>query len=423
MDINEFLTFDDVVIVPGKASLEPSMVNIKGRISKSVELQIPVASSPMDTVTEWRLAAIMARLGAIGIIHRNMSKEVQANQVVKVKQEDQSLWAEVPKVDIDSILRNALFQNSDFFAIVSDKGIEGMLFKIGTNYPLESKKIDYLAKLLSMINIRPSIDENGRLRVGAGISPFDIERAKVLDKAGADVLVVDVAHLHNENALNSLAKMSKEVRADIVAGNLGTIEGVKDVISKIENIAGLRVGISSGSICLTGEVAGASVPTLTATINARKALEEMGLFGRIPIIADGGIKNAGDFAKAIIAGASSIMVGRYLACTEESAGIKIKIGDKIFKQYRGMASRSAMEKRYAEDRYSKPSKTVEEGVEGIVPYCGSAISSLSELALGLQASLGYAGAVNIEEAWKGKLARITSIGAKEIGVHDIMLSF
>jgi IMP dehydrogenase len=419
MNISDFITFNDVVIVPGRSSLEPSKVDITGKISRNISLTIPVISSPMDTVTDWRMATTLARLGAIGIIHRNMSREEQAIQIRKVKEQKTDIWEEIPKIDPDSKIENVLLRGEDYFAIVSNNGIEGMILRIGANYTLESKKIDYLAKLLSMISVSPTIDENHRLRVGAGISPFDFERAKILDKAGADVLVVDVAHLHNENALSGLAKISKNVSAEIVAGNLGTVEGVKDTLSKVENISGLRMGISSGSICLTGEVTGASVPTLTATINARKALEELGLFGKIPIIADGGIKNAGDAAKAIIAGASSIMVGRYLACTEESPGVKIRIGDKLYKQYRGMASRGAMEKRYAEDRYSKPSKAIEEGVEGIVEYCGSAINALSEMALGLQASLGYAGAKNIVEAWNAGLARITSLGAKEVGIHDV----
>ncbi|AFZ70275.1 IMP dehydrogenase/GMP reductase [Caldisphaera lagunensis DSM 15908] len=419
MSIEEFITFNDVVIVPGRSPIEPSKVNISGKITKNITLTIPVVSSPMDTVTDWKMATTLARLGAIGIIHRNMSKEEQALQVSKVKDQKPYLWEEVQKVDPDSKIEDVLSKEQDNFAVVINKEIKAIILKIGADYSLHSKKIDYLSKLLSMINLTPTLDENNKLRVGAGISPFDLERAKILDKAGADVLVVDVAHLHNDNALSSLAKIAKNVSAEIVAGNLGTIDGVKDTISKVENVSGLRMGISSGSICLTGEVAGASVPTLTATINARKALEELGLFGKIPIIADGGIKNAGDAAKAIIAGANSIMVGRYLACTEESPGIKIRIGDKVYKQYRGMASRGAMEKRYAEDRYSKPSKAIEEGVEGLVEYCGSAINAISEMALGLQASLGYAGARNIEEAWNGRLAKITSMGAKEVGIHDI----
>jgi len=421
MNIDRFLTFNDVVIIPGKASIEPSMVNLTGKISKSIEIKIPIASSPMDTVTGWRLSLTMARLGGIGVIHRNMSREDQANEVKKVKSRSPDIWNEIPKINITESLGDALSRKEDFFAIVRENDIKGIILKIGSNYLLESKKIDYLEKLLSMVGIKPSVDKNNRPAVAAAISPYDLERAKILDKAGADVLVTDVAHIHNENALSALKKISKEVSAEIVAGNLGTEEGVKDTLSKVENISGLRVGISSGSICLTGEVTGASVPTLSAVINSRKALEELGLFGKIPIIADGGVKNAGDAAKAIVAGASSVMLGKYLACTEESLGVKVSVGGNLYKQYRGMGSRGAIEKRYSEDRYSKPTKVIEEGVEGLVPYCGSVINAIAEIALGLQASLGYVGATNIEAAWNGRLAVITALGNLEVGVHDIKI--
>ncbi len=418
----EFLTFEDVVIVPGKAPVEPSQVDISSNVTRSLKLSIPLVSSPMDTVTEWRMATVLARLGALGVIHRNMPAEQQAMQVSQVKAQGPDLWEEVPRVSADSRISDALAAKGDYFAVIGKNGIEAMILRVDSNYELESWKVDRLAKLLSMVRVHPTVDKDGRLAVGAAISPFDVNRAKMLDRAGVDVLVVDVAHLHNENALSSLARLAKEVGTEIVAGNLGTAEGVKDVLAKVDNVAGLRMGISSGSICLTGEVAGASVPTLTAVMNGRRALEELGLMGKIPIIADGGIRSAGDAAKAIVAGASSIMVGRYLACAEESPGAKIRVGNAVYKQYRGMASRGAMERRYAEDRYSKPSKAIEEGVEGLVPYCGSAIKAVSEMALGLQAALGYAGARSVEEAWNGRLARITSLGAGEVGVHDVETS-
>ncbi|MCE4623804.1 MAG: IMP dehydrogenase, partial [Caldisphaeraceae archaeon] len=218
MNMDRFLTFNDVVIIPGKASIEPSMVDLTGKISRSIEIKIPIASSPMDTVTGWRLSLTMARLGGIGVIHRNMSREDQANEVKKVKSQSPDIWNEIPKINITESLGDALSRKEDFFAIVREKDIKGIILKIGSNYLLESKKIDYLEKLLSMVGIKPSVDKNNRPAVAAAISPYDLERAKMLDKAGADVLVTDVAHIHNENALSALKKISKEVSAEIVAG-------------------------------------------------------------------------------------------------------------------------------------------------------------------------------------------------------------
>ena len=419
-----FLTFNDVVIVPGLSPVEPSMVDISGYASRNIPLAIPVLSSPMDTVTEDRMAILLARLGAIGVIHRNMSREEQAEMVRRVKNANPSLWAELPRVDSPEALEDLVLRLEETgagAALVYHGGEPvGVFVRDGASIEYWASKARGLSLLLQLVNPAPTTDEEGRLMVGAGISPFDIERAKLLDKAGANLLVVDVAHLHNKNALSALKRLAKEVTADIVAGNLGTKQGVIDTISTVEKVDGLRMGISSGSICSTGEVAGAAVPTLTAVLNAREALEELGLHGKIPIIADGGIRNPGDAAKAIIAGASSVMVGRFLAGTDESPGPKIRVGGRVYKTYRGMASRGAMERRHAADRYSRPSKALEEGVEGLVPYSGSAVAKLAEMATGLQAALGYAGAASVEEAWRARLARITPIGAEEVKPHDII---
>jgi len=423
--VEEFLGFDDVVIVPGKAPVEPGSVDITGQATRNITLSIPVVSSPMDTVTEWRMASLMARIGGLGVIHRNMSIELQVDNVVRAKNSVPSIWSEVLKINANERFEEAEFRlkeaGIDAGVIVSNQGFHGIFIRYGADYEYWASKADSLIKIASMIKPMPTIDEDGRLRVGAAVSPFDIERAKRLSKAGADVLVVDVAHLHNVNALSSLRKLVREIESEVVAGNLGTREGVLDTITTVEEIAGLRVGIASGSICITGEVSGTAVPTLTAVIKAREALEEIGLQGRIPIIADGGIRNPGDAAKAIIAGASSVMVGRVLAGAEETPAPKITVGGKVYKTYRGMASRGAMERRYASDRYSKPSKAIEEGVEGLVPYSGSAINSMAHMAFGLQAALGYAGAASIRDAWRSRLARITQSGGREIKPHDLVL--
>ncbi|MCE4612029.1 MAG: IMP dehydrogenase [Desulfurococcales archaeon] len=423
--VGEVLTFDDVIIVPGKSPVEPRDVELSSRVTRRIWISIPLVSSPMDTVTEWRMALILARLGAVGVIHRNMSVDEQAMQVRRVKESPPSPWYEVAKSTPEEPLSHldfrlseigvgaaVLFEGSEFKGVYVAKGVRGEFWL---------KKAEAIAALVSSVKPIPSIDEEGRPRVGAAVSPYDVKRAKALEEAGADFLVVDVAHIHNVNALRGLRQLVKDVSIDVVVGNLGTREAVLDVISVAEDVGGLRAGIASGSICTTGEVTGASMPTLTAVMNAFDALKELGAEREVPIIADGGVRNAGDAAKALIAGASSVMVGRMLAGTEEAPGSLVSVGGRLYKQYRGMASRSAIERRHASDRYAGRSKLIEEGVEGLVPYRGSVAEVLLEFAAGLQAALGYAGASNVGEAWKAKLARVTQAGLREIKPHDIVL--
>jgi len=421
--MRELLTFDDVAIMPGLALVEPSEVDLTSKFTSNIEVYIPVVSSPMDTVTEWRMAVALARLGSIGVIHRNMSVEEQVSQVRMVKRASPTPWAEVLKASVGESLDSIMFRMREVgvgAAIVFSGGRpSSMVVMSGVESMFWAEKASAMASLLESFKPMPVIDEDGRLRVAAAISPFDERRAKALDEAGVDALVVDVAHAHNVNVLASLARLSREVSADLVVGNLGTRESVLDVISKVERVSGLRVGIGSGSICSTAEVTGAFMPTLAAVMDARLALEELGLHGRIPIVADGGFRNSGDIAKALIAGASVAMSGRLFAGTEEAPGPKVRVGSRVYKQYRGMGSRGAIERRYALDRYSKPSKAIEEGVEGLVPYRGSVVGVLAEIVAGLKAALGYAGASSIESAWRARLARITSAGLKEARPHDV----
>jgi len=424
----ELLSFDDVVVVPSKAPVDPMLVDTSSKVSRNVEVSIPVVSSPMDTVTEWRLAAALARLGAVGVIHRNMSTAEQAEQVAKVKASDPSPWAEVPSLSWEADLRatlKSLEEGEAPVALVLNSsglpvGIVAVL-KPFADYGFWVNKAKAVATLVGELKVKPTTDEDGRLRVGAAVGPADLERAKALDKAGADVLVFDVAHFHSATAISAAAKIAKEVSADLVVGNLGTKEGVLEALSSVEKVDGLRVGLSSGSICKTSEVAGAGVPTLSAVLSARDALEELGLLGKVPIIADGGIRGPGSAVKSFVAGASAVMVGRLFASTEEAPSAKVRIGGKLYKTYRGMGSFGAMERRFAADRYSRPSKLVEEGVEGLVEYGGSAAEVLLELALGIKAGLGYAGCARLADAWKAKLARITEAGKKELGPHGVVL--
>ena len=423
--MRELLTFDDVAIVPGLARVEPSEVDLTSKFTSSIEVYIPIVSSPMDTVTEWRLAVALARLGSMGVIHRNMSLEDQVAQVKLVKESPPTPWAEVVKASVGEPIESVMYRMEELgvgAALLYREGRLAGFIVSPRNTEFWAGKAEAFARLLENLKPIPVVDSDGRLRVAAAISPFDLARAKALDEAGVDALVIDVAHAHNVNVLSSLARLSKEVSADIVVGNLGTREAVLDVVAKIERVSGLRVGIASGSICTTAEVTGAFMPTLTAVMEAKLALEELGLHGRIPIVADGGFRNVGDIAKALIAGASVAMSGRLFAGVEETPGIKVRIGSKLYKQYRGMASRGAMERRYALDRYSKPSKGVEEGVEGLVPYEGSVVKVLAEVVAGLKAALGYAGASSVEDAWRARLARITQAGRREAGPHDLILS-
>ncbi|MEM1927810.1 MAG: IMP dehydrogenase [Acidilobaceae archaeon] len=421
---SELLAFDDVAVVPGKAFIEPSQVDLKSRFSKSVELSIPIASSPMDTVTEWRLATALARVGALGVIHRNLSVEEQVSQVLRVKSEDPGIDREVLIAtggDVRELVARASREGVASALIMSGKEPLAVLALDVGNVEYWLDKALGLAKLVKLVDIEPALDEKGRLRVAAAISPFDYERITRLDSVEVDALVVDVAHAHNENVISSLANISRELRADLVVGNVGSKEAVVEYVSRLEKIDGFRVGIGSGSICSTAETTGAYMPTLTAVLEARRGLEEVGLWEKVPIIADGGIRGASDAVKAFIAGASSIMSGRLFAGVEESAGLKLRIGDRVYKQYRGMASKGAMEKRFASDRYSRPSKSILEGVEGLVPYAGSVYSIIAELVAGIKAGLGYAGARNVRESWNCRLARLTSASKTEAGPHDVIV--
>ena len=429
MTLLEYITFDDVVIVPSKATVEPKDVSLKTSLTRNVRLYIPLVSSPMDTVTEWRLATLLARLGGIGVIHRNMSVEEQAEHVRRVKAQEPSVWAEIPRVSVKENLEKAFRRleeaGSGACIVVGDDQSKACgILLAQTPIGLQDywfSKAKALSMLLEELEISPCVDDSGRLRVGAAVGPYDVNRVRALEREGVDVIVVDVAHFHNTNVISAVSQLSKETSADLVVGNLATKEGILDTLAMVDRVDGIRVGISSGSICKTGVVAGTGVPTLTATLNARDALEELGLFGKIPIIADGGFRGSGDVVKALVAGASAVMTGRLFASSEEAASPKVRIGSRVFKVYRGMGSLGALQRRHAIDRYSRPSKLVEEGIEGLVEYRGSAIEVVAELVSGIKAGLGYAGCASIRDAWKGRLAKVTASGRSELGPHDVVI--
>ncbi|MGC9149816.1 MAG: guanosine monophosphate reductase [Candidatus Micrarchaeia archaeon] len=340
-------SFKDVILLPGFSKVEPNEIDISTNFSKNIPIKVPLVSSPMDTVTEEKMAIALALNGGMGIIHRNCSKEEELEMVKKVKE------AEFSKEK---------YKNA-------------------------------------------TIDENGKLRVGAAVSPFDLERAKLLSKY-ADALIIDVAHFYNKNVIEATKKISKEIDGvDLIIGNLGTKEGVLESITKIEKVDGVRVGIGGGSICITTKVTKAGAPTLFAVAQAADALKELGI--NIPIIADGGIKEPGDVALALLFGASCAMLGYVFAGCDESPSQRVFLNGKYYKLHRGMGSESAREKRIVNDRYASFSKQIVEGKEVLVPYRGSIDKVVEEFVSGIKASFGYAGASNIKELQEnGKIARV-----------------
>jgi len=460
-------TFDDVLVVPDASAVEPNQVITKTQLSRNIKLNIPIVSSPMDTVTEADMAIAMARLGGIGIIHRNMKKDLQAELVKRVKREESLIIRDLFIVTPDTSIAEAIkIMNERKIAglpVVEGKKLVGILTSRDVRFFRDDKKlvkdimtrnvvtakenisledalgimaekkieklplIDDQGNLVGLITAKDIIkrqqfpdavrDKNGKLLVGAAVGPFDIERAKLLENAGADVIVVDSAHGHNLNLIESVKKMRREINVDIIAGNIATSKAAEDLISA--DVDGLRVGIGPGSICTTRIVAGIGIPQITAIADVADVAENYG----VPVIADGGIRYSGDIVKAIVAGASTAMLGSLLAGTDEAPGQEITIGGRRYKSYRGMGSLGAISSG-EHDRYGKlgSSKFVPEGVEGAVPYKGKVADTVYQLVGGLKAGMGYAGAKTIDQLRKnGKFVIITQAGITESHPHDIMI--
>jgi IMP dehydrogenase len=463
-------TFRDFVLLPGRSDVEPSKVDLAIKLTEKVKLNLPLVSSPMDTVTEADMAIALARQGGIGIIHRNMPIEEQVENVKRVKRAESFIirdvvtinpWQKVseafdlmvkksisglPVVEGDDKLVGILTRRDVNFADKTEEVSQVMTSDVkvaAADVTIEEAKrimhhyrveklpvVDNNKKLLGLITIKDvysrernslaSRDSEGRLLVGASVSPFDIERAKALEKY-VDVLVSDVAHFHNVNVMESAKKLTKEVGTEFIAGNIGTSEATKDIISALEGrLSGIRAGVGSGSICITSEVTKAGAPTLFAVAQIAETLAEMKL--NIPIIADGGIRAAGDATLALAAGASAVMMGNVFAGCTESPGGLIKIGGKYYKPYRGMGSASSRQKRFAMDRYNQPAKGIAEGVEGVVPYRGDVQTVVEEFIGGLRAAFGYAGATSIADLWtKARFGAVSAAGVDELRPHNIIL--
>lgn len=463
------LTFEDVLLIPTYSEILPQEVDTQTMLSKNVALNIPLVSAAMDTVTEYQTAIAMARLGGIGIIHKNMDIASQVEQIKRVKKSESGVIVDPIYIRADSTLADAkaitdnykisgvpvvdeygkligILTNRDvrferdLNKLVGDLMTKDSLVtaKVGTTLE-EAKEImhenrieklpivdeNYTLKgLITIKDIQKRIeypnsckDSFGRLKVGAAIGVKQFERAEALTDAGADVLVLDCAHGHSINAIKTLEKIKSKLAIDVIVGNVVTAEATQDLINA--GADAIKVGIGPGSICTTRIVAGVGMPQISAIDMCAQVAKKH----NIPIIADGGIKYSGDIAKALAVGASSVMIGGLLAGTEESPGDSIIYQGRQYKSYRGMGSMGAMRKGSA-DRYfqegTAQDKLVPEGVEGRVPYRGKVGDVVHQLVGGLQSSMGYLGSKDIRTLWeRAKFVEITQAGLRESHVHDV----
>jgi IMP dehydrogenase len=473
--ITEGLTFDDVLLLPGRSSVLPTEVDTTTNFARKLRVNIPLASAAMDTVTESRLAIAIARQGGIGLVHRNMPIDRQGEEVDRVKRSESGMIVDPVTISPDITLRQALeimtkykisglpvtrgmrltgiltnrdlrFEKNHAQLVSSVMTKENLVtVPVGTTLEeaeriLQQHRIEKLLVVDQDFNLKGLItvkdiqkkleypraakDEHGRLRVGAAVGATGdfLERAVEMSKAKADVLAIDTAHGHSERVMEAIKAIRRRLpEMQLVAGNVATYEGAKELIAL--GIDGLKVGIGPGSICTTRVVTGAGVPQLTAIMEAARAAKGTD----VAIIADGGIKYSGDISKALAAGASCVMIGSLFAGTEESPGETILYQGRTFKSYRGMGSTGAMES--GSDRYAlvqdseERGKSVPEGVEGRVPYKGQLGALTDQLVGGLRSGMGYVGAATLKEFQeKGRFVRVTAAGLRESHVHDVIIT-
>jgi IMP dehydrogenase len=472
--ITEALTFDDVLLLPGKSSILPTEADTRTCLTRKIPLNIPMVSAAMDTVTESRLAIAMARHGGLGFIHRNMTPDRQAEEVDRVKRSESGMIVDPVTISPEHTVRHALelmnkyrvsglpvtrgprlvgiLTNRDLrFEKNLEQPVSAVMTKdnlvtvpVGTTLEeaerlLQRHRIEKLLVVDQQFNLKGLItvkdiqkkleypratkDAHGRLRVGAavGVTGDFLERAVELSRVQVDLLALDTAHGHSTRVMEAITAVKQRLpEMQVVAGNVGTYEGARDLIAL--GLDGLKVGIGPGSICTTRVVTGAGVPQITAILEASRAAKGTG----VPIIADGGIKYSGDISKAIAAGASVVMLGGLFAGTEEAPGETILYQGRTFKSYRGMGSIGAMEAGSA-DRYAQETavrgKSVPEGVEGRVPYKGPLGGLVEQLVGGLRSGMGYCGAANLKELQeRSRFVRITSAGLRESHVHDVIIT-
>ena len=469
------LTFDDVLLVPSYCDFLPSQASVKTRLTKNIDINLPLLSAAMDTVTEYRMAIALAEAGGIGILHKNCSIQEQSNAVRNVKKYESGVVRDpttissdqtiaqlkqltgelnisgMPVVDdgvvkgivtsrdfryadnMDDMVESIMTPREKLITVLegtSQEVVKKMMYENRIEKVLVLDKADKLTGLVTMKDIEKSEkhpnatkDDAGQLRVGAaiGTGAETLDRAKALSDSGVDLFVVDSAHGHTQSVIETVKMIKKEFPSkDVIAGNIATPEGAEALIEA--GADGLKIGMGPGSICTTRIIAGIGVPQISAILTIYEKVK-----GKVPLIADGGMRYSGDIAKAIAAGADSVMLGSIFAGTEEAPGEFELYQGRSFKTYRGMGSLGAMSKRDDSNRYSQEDidaeKLVPEGVEGRVPYKGWAINVINQLIGGLRQSMGYVGCKNIQEMKENsKFVEITNAGITESHVHDVQIT-
>jgi len=471
----EAYSFDDVLLIPNYSDVLPKDVNISTPLTRNINLNIPIVSAAMDTVTEADAAITMAREGGMGFIHRNMSIESQAREVDKVKKSESGMIVDPVTIHPDQKVHEVLalmeqyrisgvpvtkgeqlvgiVTNRDLrFETDLDKKISEVMTKenlitVPEGITLEDSKkllhkhriekllvVDKNGRLTGLITIKdiekikkyPNAckDSRGRLRVGAavGVGAEMLERAEALLKAGADIILIDTSHGHSANVINGVKTLKSTFsEIELIAGNVGTAKGAEDLINA--GVDGFKVGIGGGSICTTRIVAGIGMPQMTAIMNCRAIASKTG----VPLIADGAIRFSGDITKAIGAGAHAVMIGGLLAGTEESPGEVVFFQGRSYKMYRGMGSVEAMKKgskdRYYQSEQTEDDKLVPEGIVGRVPHRGSLSANIFQLVGGLKAGMGYCGCRTLDELReKARFVKISAAGMRESHVHDVIIT-
>jgi len=470
--VPEALTFDDVLLRPKESRVEPDEADTATRVSKNVELNVPVLSAAMDTVTESDMGIAMARHGGIGVLHRNMDVETMVEEIERIKRADELIIRDVVTASPEQTVREVdemmsrrgvsgapvVSDDGEVLGIISatdirpylevgeeDRVEEAMTDEVVTatedvtarealelmyEHKIERVPIvengDHLIGLVTMQGIlqrreydQAARDETGSLIAGAAVGPFEMDRATAADEAGVDVLFIDCAHAHNLDVVDSARDIKHSVEADVVVGNIGTREAAEDVVDFAD---GVKVGIGPGSICTTRVVSGSGMPQITAVSQVADVASQHD----VPVIADGGIRYSGDAIKAIAAGADAVMLGSYFAGTDEAPGRVITMNGKKYKQYRGMGSVGAMNEGGGE-RYLKEDEEdeeyVPEGVEAATPYKGSVQSELHQLVGGMQSGMGYVGAETIPEfKERSEFVRVSAAGQQESHPHDVMIT-
>jgi len=476
--IQKALTFDDVLLVPAYSAILPRDTNLVTQLTRDITINIPLVSAAMDTVTEGRLAIAMATEGGIGIVHKNLKPAEQAKEVAKVKRYESGVLRDPitihPDMTVQQVIQLSKEHGFSGFPVLQGKTVVGIItnrdlrFEEDLNAPVKSKMtprerlvtvqegasleeakrlmnkhrlervlvVNDSFELRGLVTVKDIMkatehpnackDSEGKLRVGAavGVGPDNDERVELLVKAGVDLIVVDTAHGHSQGVLDRVKWVKKHYpQVQVIGGNIATGEAAKALAD--HGADGVKVGIGPGSICTTRSVAGVGVPQITAVVNVAKALKGTG----IPLIADGGVRYSGDVAKALAAGANSVMMGGMFAGTEEAPGEVFLYQGRSYKSYRGMGSLGAMSDGAA-DRYfqedisaANADKLVPEGIEGQVPYKGSVLSILHQLTGGIRSSMGYCGCKTIAELHeKASFVEITSAGVRESHVHDVKIT-